>query len=77
MSKITQGIDGAPHGCHECAPRDWRNIPAVTGSYELDASIARSRNGDLPVRMSLYCPSDTIYGARTGYDGYRGYHGDD
>lgn len=65
-----------PH-CHECAPKEWRETPQVTGSYELDAGIARSKNGDLAKRMKLYCDPQTIYGPRTAYNGYSGYGGDD
>lgn len=61
---------------HECAPKDWRNTQDVTGSYELDAAIKRSRNRDVPDRLRVYIENETAYGARTGYDGYHNYGGD-
>ena len=71
-----KGKDGTPHTDHECAPAEWRNTPDMTGSYELDATIQRSANTDLPKRLRLYMENETAYGARTGYDGYHNYGGD-
>ena len=64
------------HPCHECAPKDWRATPDVSGSYELDAVLARSKNRDVPQRLRLFVEQETAYGARTGYDGYHNYGGD-
>ena len=66
---------------HECCPKDWRNTPDFTGSYELDGVIHRSRNGDLPARMRLYADMSNhtdsrAYGPITGYNGYNNYSGD-
>jgi len=61
---------------HECAPKDWRNTPDMSGSYELDAVIKKSHNKDLPDKLKLHLENETAYGARTGYDGYHGYGGD-
>lgn len=66
---------GSPH--HECAPAEWRRTPDITGSYELDAVIHANTNKDLPSRMAMYLEKSTAYGAKTGYDGYHGYSGDD
>jgi len=63
--------------CHECCPAEWRKVPNITGSFELDAVIYHNPNKDLPSRIAMFVEKDTIYGARTGYDGYHGYHGDD
>lgn len=62
---------------HQFAPREWRRTPDVTGSFELDASIERCTNKDLPKRMQFYVERDNAYGPKTGYDGYHGYSGDD
>lgn len=62
---------------HECCPKDWRETPDISGSYELDAAIHRSKNRDVPNRLKVYVERETAYGARTGYDGYHGYSGDD
>ena len=70
------GADGTPHSYHECAPREWRGVPDMTGNYELDAMLARATNADLPARLRLYMESEVAYGARTGYDGYHNYGGD-
>ena len=61
---------------HECAPKDWRKIPDMTGSHELDAVILRSKNGNIPDRLKVFLENEVAYGARTGYDGYHNYGGD-
>ena len=71
-----KGKDGVPHACHECAPKEWRQTPDMSGSYELDAAIERSHNGDLPARLKMYLENEMAYGPRTGYDGYHNYGGD-
>lgn len=63
--------------CHQCAPKEWRHTPDLTGSYELDAVIARNPNKDMANRLEFYCEKPTAYGPKTGYDGYHGYSGDD
>jgi hypothetical protein len=63
--------------CHECAPREWRNVPDVTGSVELDRVIAVNPNKGMKARLQTHCTRQTIYGPRTGYNGYDGYSGDD
>lgn len=66
------------NACHECAPKIWRTTPQVTGSYELDAGIARNENKNLPTRVKFFVEAnDNIYGGRTAYNGYHGYTGDD
>ncbi len=65
-------------GCHQCAPREWRGVPNLTGDYDLDATIAHRPNRDLPHRLGLYTKrSRESYGPRTAYGGYHGYSGDD
>ena len=64
------------HLAHECAPKEWRNTPDMTGSHELDASIKRSRNKDVPERLRVFLENEVAYGALTGYDGYHNYGGD-
>jgi hypothetical protein len=64
---------------HECAPKDWRDVPNLVGDYDLDATIMHRDNPALPARLSLYVKNTkaTSYGPRTGYNGYHGYSGDD
>ena len=67
------------HGeCHECAPKDWRKIPMLTGDYDFDATVMHRDNGDMPHRIRLYVKSaKSSYSPKTGYNGYHGYSGDD
>lgn len=63
---------------HDCCPPEWKRVPDITGSYELDAVIKRNPNGDIPHRLSMYCKGidDVAYGPITAYNGYRNYSGD-
>jgi hypothetical protein len=62
---------------HQCCPQEWRRTPDMTGSYELDAVIARNPNKDLRSRLEFYLDSsDLAYGPLTGYNGYHNYSGD-
>lgn len=64
-------------GNHDCAPKDWRDVPNMTGDYDLDATIMHRDNPDLPRRLELYVKrGDNAYGPLTGYNGYHGYGGD-
>ena len=66
------------NGCHQCAPREWRNVPVLTGDYDLDATVLHRNNKDIVNRMNLYVrKSGKTYGYKTAYSGYHGYHGDD
>jgi len=75
------------HPCHECAPAEWRHTPDLTGSFELDEVIRKNANRNIPARLEYYLAGFTagradsldenVYGPRTGYNGYSGYHGDD
>ena len=63
--------------CHQCAPREWRNVPNMTGDYDLDSTILHRRNRDLPNRIQLYIRKNKQpYGGLTGYNALAGYHGD-
>lgn len=63
---------------HCFCPKEWRHIPDMTGSYELDAVLRHNPNKDLPSRLELYLDrEDPLYGPKTGYSGYHGYSGDD
>jgi hypothetical protein len=65
-------------GCHECAPKGWRNVPNMSGDYDLDATILHRSNKSLPDRLALYLKHRPhAYGYRTGYDSYHAYSGDD
>ena len=54
---------------HECCPKEWRKVPNLTGDYDLDATIAHRKNGDMPHRLALYV-SNNAYGPKTAYRGY-------
>lgn len=41
-------------GNHVCAPKPWRDVPALVGDYDMDATIAHRNNADLPERLALY-----------------------
>jgi len=64
--------------CHESdAPKDWRDVPDVTGDYDLDATILHRENPDLPHRLALYLKQDrNAFQPVTGYNGYHNYGGD-
>ncbi len=63
---------------HECCPTEWRDVPDVTGSYELDGVIAKTPSPALRDRLEFYCKGtgDEAYGPLTAYNGYHGYIGD-
>lgn len=63
-------------GNHECAPKDWRDVPDLTGDYDLDATIQHRQNPALPDRLALYTKRGKAYGPLTGYRGYHNYSGD-
>jgi len=66
-------------GClpHEFCPKDWKEVPNITGSHELDAVIARSNNSDVNDRLKMYVDRQAgAYSPRTGYNGYSNYGGD-
>lgn len=63
--------------CHECCPKDWQNVQDLTGSFELDAVIMRSRNKDMIDRLQNHITTQSAaYGPITAYNGYRNYSGD-
>ncbi len=72
--------------CHAIAPLEYRRIPNITGSYELDSVISANKNKDMEIRLGMYAGhelrfscnrSEKSYGPRTAYDGYDGYSGDE
>ena len=68
----------AHRGCHQCAPRDWRKTPNLTGDYDLDATILHRRNKDIAHRLELYTKrSGHSYGPSTAYNSIHAYSGDD
>lgn len=64
-------------GCHSCAPKEWRKTPYLTGDYDLDATIAHTKNRDMAARLAMYAGPDQSYGPRTSYDRYGAAGGDD
>jgi hypothetical protein len=71
--------------CHAIAPKEFRRVPNITGSVELDRVISASNNPDMARRLTFYAgdsrgfsgPDNFSYGPRTNYDGYSGYSGDE
>lgn len=57
-------------GTHECAPKDWRSVPALTGDYDFDATIAHRSNSDLPARLKQHVKRNA-YEIQNGYNAYR------
>ena len=55
---------GGPTQCHQCAPRGWRDVPDVTGDFDLDASILHRHNKDLPHRLEGISPEDAEFDGR-------------
>jgi len=75
MSIQKKRSDGYP--CHQCAPKDWRNVPMITGDYDFDATILHRKNLDMIGRLELYVrPKRSSYGYKTSYDAYES-SGDD
>lgn len=74
--KASQMKQISHRGTHACAPKDWKEVPNVTGDYDLDATIMNRRNTDLPHRLALYTAQGNAYGPLTGYNAYHNYRGD-
>lgn len=55
------------HSNYECAPEEWRHTSDMTGSYELDAFIARNPNKDMARRLKDHLTEDVAYKINTGY----------
>lgn len=63
---------------HQMCPREFKSVPDLTGSFELDQVIQRNSNADVPKRLDFYLDrGNNAYGPKTGYSGYHGYSGDD
>jgi hypothetical protein len=60
----------AHQGCHDCGPKAWRNVPNVTGDYDLDATILHRNNPNLPARLKLYVKTKLKSYGPKGYAGY-------
>ncbi len=59
----------AKYDNHECCPSDWRNISDLTGSYELDAVIAKNKNPEMAKKLEDHLVTDIAYKHRTAYSG--------
>lgn len=72
------GLTGPPKTHDGDAPKDWHDVPNVTGDFDLDATILHRDNPNLKDRLALYCKhtNSIAYGPRTGYNGYHNYGGD-
>lgn len=53
-------------GCHINGPKDWHEVPVVSGDYDLDATIMHRNNKDMPKRLNLYVRRPSGYGGE-GY----------
>lgn len=66
---------------HMCAPQEFRRVPNITGSFEMDRVIWGNSNPNMKDRLKFYCGDSRefsrAYGPRTNYDGYDGYSGDE
>ena len=62
--------------CHDCAPAPWRDVPNMTGDYDMDATILHRHNKDLPNRLQLYVRRGGHYGPGSAYKGYSNYSKD-
>lgn len=50
--------------CHNCAPKDWRQTPNLTGNHELDAVIMKNPNRSIPHRLEHYLDvGGRVYGS--------------
>ena len=38
--------------CHDCAPKEYRHTPKMTGDYDLDATIMHRRNSDMAQKVT-------------------------
>ena len=57
---------------HECCPGEWRGVKDITGSYELDGMIARTKNRDMKAKLDDYVVSDIAYRKRSNTSDYGG-----
>ena len=70
MTKTQMSAMGHRGNHTTCAPGPWRDVPNLTGDYDLDATIEHRGNTDMPNRLALYTKRDA-YAQRTAYNGYR------
>jgi hypothetical protein len=62
---------------HQCCPPTHRQVPNITGDYDFDASLVRSKNTDLAAKFrSHLATGGPGYGPLTAYCGYSNYSGD-
>ena len=54
---------------HTCCPAEWKQTSDITGSFELDAMILRTKNKDMGDRLSNHLTGDQAYMKRTAYNG--------
>lgn len=66
---------------HMCAPPEFRRVPNITGSFEMDRAIWANPNHDMSSRLKFYCGDSrefsVAYGPRNSYNGYDGLSGDE
>jgi hypothetical protein len=62
---------------HSLAPAEYRRVPDITGSFELDQVIRANPNKDMSSRLKYHLSNQgSAYGPLTAYSGYHNYHGD-
>ena len=55
------------YGKEGCCPSEWNHTPDMTGSYEMDASIMRTKNKDAQAKLSDHLVTDVAYKRNTAY----------
>ena len=55
------------YGREGCCPTEWNHTPDMTGSFEMDASIMKSKNKDAQAKLTDHLVSDVAYKRSTNY----------
>ena len=77
MREAAKNQNGGPikaelYDTHDCCPADWRGIKDMTGSFELDGMISRTKNPEMAEKLEDHLTTDVAYRHRTPYNGYSG-----
>jgi hypothetical protein len=54
------------YGKEGCCPHEFDHVPNITGNFETDASIMRSKNKDAQARLKDHISGD-VYEINTAY----------
>ena len=55
------------YGKQGCCPKDWNEIPDMTGYHEIDASIMHCKNTDAARKLVDHLVTDVAYKRNTAY----------